>query len=387
MKKVFLILFLFFFSACRLFADFNWLEDKKKQVYNYKRDIENYENLSQQNNKIIADLGYRIKDINEKIKVISQLISNMTYGGSNDNLLKQEAEFIYRKERIERLKEEFKKRIIWLYKHGSDYQAQILFTADSPSILYARLEYLNKLTQSRKSDFEKIKYEELTLFEKKKIKTLNREEYKKYFVQKREDKDVLLKEKINAEDSLSIAVEDAENYSKQIEKIKSKISDLEFAISQVKKPFVYKINNSPDYDSRNFDDIKGRLIIPVNSIDIIKDFGRTINPGTGTISLNNGIDVSVAENTEVLSVADGIVENIVSVPYFRNVIIIRHGNEYRTVYAILNKVMVQKGETVRTGMVIGYTGSTLDNQSFHFEIWKNDSPLDPKQWIRRGVAV
>ncbi len=387
MKRFLIILAVLIFVSGKLFADFNWLEDKKKQVYNYKRDIEKYENLIQQRNKIIADLGFRIKDINEKIKVISQLISNMSYGSSNDDLLKQEADFIYRKERIERLKEEFKKRIIWLYKHGSDYQAQIIFTSESPSVLYARLEYLNKLTQSRKSDFDKIKYEELSLFEKKKIKSLNRDEFKKYFVQKREDKDLLLKEKISAEDSLTIAKEDSENFSKQIEKIKSKIADLEFSISQVKKPFVYKINNAADYDSRNIDNLKGRLIIPVNSIDIIKDFGRTTNPGTGTISLNNGIDVSVAENTEVLSVADGVVENIVSIPFYKSVIIVRHGNDYRTVYAILSKTMVQKGESVKTGMVIGYTGSTLENQSFHFEIWKNDSPLDPKQWIRRGVSV
>ncbi len=387
MKRFLIILAVLIFVSGKLFADFNWLEDKKKQVYNYKRDIEKYENLIQQRNKIIADLGFRIKDINEKIKVISQLISNMSYGSSNDDLLKQEADFIYRKERIERLKEEFKKRIIWLYKHGSDYQAQIIFTSESPSVLYARLEYLNKLTQSRKSDFDKIKYEELSLFEKKKIKSLNRDEFKKYFVQKREDKDLLLKEKISAEDSLTIAKEDSENFSKQIEKIKSKIADLEFSISQVKKPFIYKINNAADYDSRNIDNLKGRLIIPVNSIDIIKDFGRTTNPGTGTISLNNGIDVSVAENTEVLSVADGVVENIVSIPFYKSVIIVRHGNDYRTVYAILSKTMVQKGESVKTGMVIGYTGSTLENQSFHFEIWKNDSPLDPKQWIRRGVSV
>ncbi|MCE1164050.1 MAG: peptidoglycan DD-metalloendopeptidase family protein [Bacteroidetes bacterium] len=387
MKRLILISILSLLAITRIFADYNWLEDKKKQVYNFKRDIENYENLIQQSNKIISELGFRVKDIDEKIKVISHLISNMTYGGNKDDLLTQEADLIYRKERIARLKDEFKKRIIWLYKHGSDYQTQVLFTSDSPSILYTRLEYLNKLSQSRKSDFEKIKYEELSLLEKKKIKTLNREEFKKYFVQKREDKDILLREKINAEDSLALAKENVDIYERQIEKIKSKIIDMEFAIKQVKNPFVYKINNTPDYDSKNFESLKGRLIIPVNSIDIIKDFGRYTNQQTGTISMNNGIDVSIAENSEVLCVADGIVESIEVIPSFRTVIIIRHANDYRTVYGTLGKIMVQKGESVKTGMVIGYTGSTLENQSFHFEIRKNESPLDPKQWIRRGVAV
>ncbi len=382
-----LILILLLCLAPRLFADYNWLEDKRKQIYNYKRDLENYENLIQQKNKIISDIGYRIRDINERIKVLSQLISNMSYGGSKDDLFRQEAEFIYKKESVDRLKEEFKKRIIWLYKHGSDYQAQILFTSESPSIMYARLQYLNKLSQSRKSDFERIKYEEMSLLEKKKINTLNKLEYKKYFAQKREDKDLLLKEKILAEDSLAIAREDVDNTGRQIEKIKSRILDLEFAVNQVKKPFIYKFNNMPDYSSDNLDNAKGRLIVPVNSIEIIKDFGRTINPLTGTISLNNGIDVSVAENTEVLCIADGIVESIEIIPSLNNVIIIKHPGGFTTVYAVLGRILVKKGETVRTGMVIGYSGSTADNQSFHFEIWKNDSPLDPKSWIRRGIAI
>ena len=382
-----LILILLLCLAPRLFADYNWLEDKRKQIYNYKRDLENYENLIQQKNKIISDIGYRIRDINERIKVLSQLISNMSYGGSKDDLFRQEAEFIYKKESVDRLKEEFKKRIIWLYKHGSDYQAQILFTSESPSIMYARLQYLNKLSQSRKSDFERIKYEEMSLLEKKKINTLNKLEYKKYFAQKREDKDLLLKEKILAEDSLTIAREDVDNAGRQIEKIKSRILDLEFAVNQVKKPFIYKFNNMPDYSSDNLDNAKGRLIVPVNSIEIIKDFGRTINPLTGTISLNNGIDVSVAENTEVLCIADGIVESIEIIPSLNNVIIIKHPGGFTTVYAVLGRILVKKGETVRTGMVIGYSGSTADNQSFHFEIWKNDSPLDPKSWIRRGIAI
>ncbi len=385
--KGILILILLLCLAPSLFADYNWLEDKRKQIYNYRRDLENYENLIQHKNKIISDIGYRIRDINERIKVLSQLISNMSYGGSKDDLFRQEAEFIYKKESVDRLKEEFKKRIIWLYKHGSDYQAQVLFTSESPSIMYARLQYLNKLSQSRKSDFERIKYEEMSLLEKKKINTLNKLEYKKYFAQKREDKDLLLKEKILAEDSLTIAREDVENAGRQIDKIKSRILDLEFAVNQVKKPFVYKFSNTPDYSSDNLDNAKGRLIVPVNSIDIIKDFGRTISPSTGTISLNNGIDVSVAENTEVLCVADGVVESVENIPSLRNVIIIKHPGGFTTVYAVLGRILVKKGETVKTGMVIGYTGSTADNQSFHFEIWKNDSPLDPKSWIRRGIAI
>ncbi|MDD5361847.1 MAG: peptidoglycan DD-metalloendopeptidase family protein [Ignavibacteria bacterium] len=387
MRKPILIILFNLLIYANLLADYNWLEDKQKQIYNYKKDIEEYENRIQENTKLIADLGYRIKDINEKIKVLSQLISNANTGNPKGDLIKQEADFIYRKERIERLKEEFKKRIIWLYKHGSDYQTQLLFTSESPGILYARLEYLNSLTQSRKTDFDRIKYEEMTYTEKKLITTLNKDEMKKYFAQKREDKELLIKEKITLEDSLSTAKTDNDSYTRQIEKVKSKITDMEYMINQNPKTFIYRINNIPNYGAREFEQLKGQLILPVNSIDIIKDFGRTISPLTGTINQNFGIDVSIAENSEVISVADGVIENVIDMPLFQNVIIIRHGSDYRTLYGILKKTTVKKGDIVRTGTILGYTGSTAENQSFHFEIWKGNSPLDPKFWVRRGFSI
>jgi murein hydrolase activator len=387
MRKMSLLILLNLLMFANLFADYNWLEDKQKQIYNYKKDIEDYENRIQANTKLIADLGYRIKDINEKIKVLSQLISNANTGNPKSDMIKQEADFIYRKERIERLKEEFKKRIIWLYKHGSDYQTQLLFTSESPGIFYARLEYLNSLTQSRKTDFDRIKYEEMTYTEKKLINTLNKDEMKKYFAQKREDKELLIKEKMTIEDSLSTAKSDNDSYARQIEKVKSRITDMEYIVNQNPKTFVYKINNTPNYGAKEFEQLKGQLILPVNSIDIIKDFGRTISPLTGTIIQNFGIDVSIAENSEVISVADGVVENVFDMPLYQNVVIIRHGKDYRTLYGILNKTTVKKGDNVRSGTVIGYTGSTAENQSFHFEIWKDNSPLDPKFWVRRGFSI
>ena len=371
--------------ACNLsYADYTPREDKMNQYSSYKLQVEKYENSITLSNKSISILNLRLKDIINQIKVLSDLISDMKSGTSPNKTIKQELEFIKRKETIEKLKNEFKKRIISLYKKGTDYQYQILFTSESPSKFYARLEYLTRLSQTRKIDFEKIKYEEFAFLESKKISGLNKAELGKYISLKKQDQLSLLNDKQTLEDSLNLLHSNIENYNFQIEKIRSKILDLEYYLSTNNETVVYKIKTVPDYSSINFDALKGKLIFPVNSTDIINDFGKSINPLTGTIMNNEGVDVSIADNSDVKCVADGIVESIFDIPLYRNVIIITHNNGFRSVYGVVKDISVSVGKSVKAGDIIAHTSQSLDGQMFHFEIRNNLTPEDPKFWVAHG---
>ncbi len=59
---------------------------------------------------------------------------------------------------------------------------------------------------------------------------------------------------------------------------------------------------------------------------------------------------------------------------YGNLIIIDHGNGYRTYYAHLSKMLVKQGESVAQGQRIGSVGSTGNSTGshLHFEIrWHN----------------
>ena len=99
---------------------------------------------------------------------------------------------------------------------------------------------------------------------------------------------------------------------------------------------------------------------------------------------NEGIDVSIAENSEVRCIADGIVENIFDIPLYRRVIIVFHNNGYRSIYGLVKNISVSIQSKVKAGEVIAYTSQNLDGQLFHFEIRKNLIPEDPKYWVARG---
>ncbi|MFA7360821.1 MAG: M23 family metallopeptidase [Candidatus Kapaibacterium sp.] len=387
MKHIFHIFLFIVLILASGFTNYIPREDLQKQLYYFKSNLNSYETKVTEWNRIITELTSRQKAVVNRIKILSELIDNIKSRDNKNDILKQEAQFIYRNEKIEKLKNEFKKRILWLYKKGPDYQYQILFTTDSPAKFYARLQYLNKLSEKRTTDFERIKYEEFTYEESKRIKGYRRSEMLRYINEKKEDQTLLLLEKLNIDDSLSMLKSNVDNLLYNAEKLKPVITEIEYILSVNQEENKYELKTNPDYKSNSFDSLKGVLIFPVNSTNIVNDFGKSIDHNTGTIINNEGIDVSIAENSEVRCVADGIVENILDVPLYRKMIIIKHSNGFRTVYGLVKDIRVNISDKVTAGNIIAVTSQNLDGQVFHFEIRMGITPEDPKYWVARVKQV
>ena len=64
---------------------------------------------------------------------------------------------------------------------------------------------------------------------------------------------------------------------------------------------------------------------------------------------------------------------------YGNVVVVRHGKVYETVYAHNRRFRVKKGSRVRKGDVIAEVGQTGNASAphVHFEIRRHDDPRDP----------
>lgn len=385
LSKVFLILFFLICAVIPAKADYNLKQDKAKQIYNYKKDIEQLEELILKNDFLIDKYKNELKEHIAQISMITELLQNVNVNrlDSREKLLLEEAELINYNKKLDKLKSKFKQKVVWLYKHGSDYNLQILYSAETLNQFYVRLEYLNKVSQMRKKDFEKIRNNQFILEEKKKISNLEVSQKLEYIKSKKEDQRTLLEKKILKENILKSLLYENENLHRQIANRKEKIKEIEDYLSLHKSDFVYKIDQKVNYQGVHFEKLERKLIIPVQSVNILNDFGESINPQTRTITYNNGIDVSIAKGSNVKCVADGVVEDIRLIPALGNVVIIKHDSVYKTVYATVEDITVVKNESVRAGEVIAKTSDNLNGQLFHFELWKGDYPVDPKFWFRR----
>lgn len=112
---------------------------------------------------------------------------------------------------------------------------------------------------------------------------------------------------------------------------------------------------------------------PLPDARVISPYGRR---GGKT---HSGVDIKTKPNDEVLAAFDGVV--VQSGPYFAygNYIVIRHAYGFSTCYSHQSKNLVTKGQKVKAGQVIGYTGQTgrATTPHLHFELRFKNRAINP----------
>ena len=113
---------------------------------------------------------------------------------------------------------------------------------------------------------------------------------------------------------------------------------------------------------------------------VASGYGMRIDPFLKVRRMHYGLDFSVNKGPRIYATADGKVVIIKS--SFGGLgkhIYLDHGNGYRTVYAHLNKFNVKKGQKVKRGELIAYSGNTGRSTSphLHYEVHKNGEKINP----------
>ena len=96
-----------------------------------------------------------------------------------------------------------------------------------------------------------------------------------------------------------------------------------------------------------------------------------------------GIDIAAKFKDSIYSPAEGRVIFSGMSNDFGNMIIMNHPGGFITIFAHNDTNMVTSGSKVNKGQIIGLVGKTGNSQGphLHFEIWKNNQVLDPREVI------
>ena len=122
---------------------------------------------------------------------------------------------------------------------------------------------------------------------------------------------------------------------------------------------------------------------PVNSRTTFSGFGMRFHPIYKRYIMHDGLDMAGSTGDPVYASGEGKVTFAGWNGGFGNVIIVDHGNGFKTYYAHLSKILVKEGQWVSKAQKIGLVGSTgLSTSShLHFEVRLNDKPTDPLYYI------
>ena len=104
---------------------------------------------------------------------------------------------------------------------------------------------------------------------------------------------------------------------------------------------------------------------------------------------HNGIDMAALKRTPVKAAATGVVDQVYEDPVgYGKTIVIKHDNTYKTRYAHLDSMLVNVGQPVQAGMLIGRVGDTgnvhkqgRDASHLHFEVYELGKRVNPLYFL------
>jgi murein DD-endopeptidase MepM/ murein hydrolase activator NlpD len=122
---------------------------------------------------------------------------------------------------------------------------------------------------------------------------------------------------------------------------------------------------------------------PLRTYRLTSSFGMRQNPVTGRYRLHEGLDLAAPEGTEVFAARDGVVSEAGYSPVYGNYVILRHGDNWTSLYGHLSKTEIILRQEVRSGTLIGRVGSTGQSTGphLHFELRRDGQAQDPDKYL------
>lgn len=124
-------------------------------------------------------------------------------------------------------------------------------------------------------------------------------------------------------------------------------------------------------------------------IHLLSGFGRRLHPIYKVMKMHDGIDFTAEKGTPIQATGDGKVIIAKRSPSYGKYVVIKHNDEYETLYAHLDKLMVKKGQKVTRGEQIGTVGSTGRSTAphLHYEVHHKDRPVNPISYCVDGLTA
>ena len=127
--------------------------------------------------------------------------------------------------------------------------------------------------------------------------------------------------------------------------------------------------------------LSGGFAWPVRG-QVVSRFGRGASG-----ERNNGIKIAVPLGTPVKAVADGVVAYAGNeVAGMGGLVIVKHGDNWTSVYGHLSQLLVRRGQQVTRGQTVALSGDSgyADRPELHFELRRKRTPVNPQGELPRS---
>ena len=430
MQKIFFSIAFILFLNSSLLAQTN-KDELLKQRQQLKKEIEQTEKVLNDTKKTTKENLGQLTLINKRLDLQGNVIDNISgqLKFIETDIHKSQREVNKLARILDTLKQEYAKSMVYAYKTRNNYDfLNFIFSASSFNDAIKRITYLKSYRLYREQQGDNILRTQQLLHQR--INELSGNKAKKSSVLEEKNKELNVLEKQQVEKEKIVTklkgrqkelTSQITNKRKQDARLKNMImvmirKEIENSrrkaeaerlererLAKINKP---QPNNNDDVAVKptvkkavpkktesilvtseadrildaNFERNKGSLPWPADGF-ILSHMGRNELPG-GIQYDNPGVSLGTAVGASVKAVFDGEVTLVNSMDD-KQIVYIKHG-KYFTVYSNLSSANVQKGQTVRTGQVVGRAGANDDGQGeVDLILMKENNNVNPEQWLRR----
>ena len=341
---------------------------------------------SSRSNSMLADLELIRKKISNRKELVAE--SDRQIKKYNDDIYRAQLEINRLQERVDVLTENYAKLVRSVYKNR-DTRVWYMYMLASENLgqAFRRMGYFRNLSTMMKTEAQNIRsmQEELEV-QKSQMQNLKREaeQIKKIRVKDLED---LRADEKKADAVVKKLQKDKKKYQSQLAAKRKEVTalnrEIERIVAAAMKPKSSGKKTVVDTKlDAAFANNKGKLPWPADG-PVVGRFGKHYHPVYKNLELppNNGIDIALSKGTQIRTVFDGVVKQVMVMPGYSQCVLIQHGN-YFTLYCKLKSVNVVEGDKVKTSDVIGAVDVINGQVQLHFEVWKGSKPQNPEGWLK-----
>jgi murein DD-endopeptidase MepM/ murein hydrolase activator NlpD len=133
---------------------------------------------------------------------------------------------------------------------------------------------------------------------------------------------------------------------------------------------------------------KGSFVQPLDG-EVVGPFGQASIINGLPRAPHSGVDLKAERGTPVVAINSGRVS--LTGEYFFNglFVVIDHGGAIQSMYFHLDKILLQQGDRVTKGQIVGFVGATgrATGPHLHFGIRVNGARIDPLQFMKVSEAM
>jgi murein DD-endopeptidase MepM/ murein hydrolase activator NlpD len=373
------------------------IEELEKEYAEQQKKLDEIEANLAENNKEIHNMVSRKNDLDQQIMLYhSQIVTlNQTISAYNLMIADKQDELDAAEKKLALLQEAYKDRIRAMEENGNVSYWSVIFQASSFSDLLDRLNMINEIAQSDRIRMQQIQDLAQQVVQAREDLAQQKQQLN-VAKQELEVAQAALEEKSNEVDRMLYDLMAAGGeYEKLLEEGDKLIDELLDSIAQAEK----------EYDDAKYKEwlatsvpptttIKGHVTNTVNGITwftptknywISSPYGYREDPFTGAWVGHNGVDLAAPKGTPIYATRAGLVTYA---GYQHNgagyYVWINHGDGFRSIYMHMTHYIVENGQHVEAGEIIGYVGTSGRSTGYHlhFGLKYGDNYVNPLDYIK-----